>query len=101
MPSDVTHIHFCSLRYHFNSCIGGCTQVRPVELGRCMVSVCVVSILSSRLTASALVWFSYFLKYLVFHFFISLSTVFIWGSSLILWLFMYRGAFRMDRRALD
>jgi hypothetical protein len=39
-------------------------------------SLCVVSLLSSRFTASALVWFYNFLKYLVFHFFISLSTVF-------------------------
>jgi hypothetical protein len=34
-------------------------------------SLCVVSLFSSRFTASALVWFSNFLKYLVFHFFIS------------------------------
>jgi hypothetical protein len=38
------------------------------------------------------------LKYLVFHFFISLSTVFICRSLWILWLFMYQGAFRTDRR---
>jgi hypothetical protein len=38
---------------------------------------------------------------LVFHFFISLSTVFICRSSWILWLFMYQGGFRMDRRVLD
>jgi hypothetical protein len=37
---------------------------------------------------------------LVFHFLISLSTVFICRSSWILWLFMYQGAFRMDRRDL-
>jgi hypothetical protein len=57
-----------------------------------LFSLCVVSLLSSRSTASALVWFSNFLKYLVFHIFISLSTVFIYRSSLILWLFMYQGA---------
>jgi hypothetical protein len=45
---------------------------------------CVVSLLSSRFTASALVWFSNFLKYLVFHFFISQSTVSICRSSWIL-----------------
>jgi hypothetical protein len=45
------------------------------------VSLRVVSLLSSRCTASALVWFSNFLKDLVFHFFISLSTVFICRSS--------------------
>jgi hypothetical protein len=66
-----------------------------------LLSLCVVSLLSSRFTASALVWFSKFLKYLVFHFFISLSTVFICRSSWILWLFMYQGAFRMDGRVLD
>jgi hypothetical protein len=32
------------------------------------VSVCVVSLLSSRFTASAFVWFSNFLKYILFHF---------------------------------
>jgi hypothetical protein len=61
----------------------------------------VVSFLSCRFTASALVWFCNFLKCLVFHTLISLSSVFICGSSWILWLFMYQGAFRMDRRALD
>jgi hypothetical protein len=40
-------------------------------------------------------------KNLVFHVFISLSTVFICRSSWILWFFMYQGAFRMDRRVLD
>jgi hypothetical protein len=59
-------------------------RVRTVYL----FSLCVVSLLSSRSTASALVWLSNFLRYLVFHFFISLSTVFICGSSWILWLFM-------------
>jgi hypothetical protein len=44
-------------------------------------SLCVVSLLSSRFTVSALVWFSNFLKYMVFHFFISLSTVFVCRSS--------------------
>jgi hypothetical protein len=39
-------------------------RVRTVYL----FSLCVVSLLSSRFTASALVWLSYFLKYLVFHF---------------------------------
>jgi hypothetical protein len=55
-------------------------RVRTVYL----FSLCVVSLLSSRFTASALVRFSNFLKYLVFHYFISLSTVFICRSSLIL-----------------
>jgi hypothetical protein len=53
-------------------------RVRTVYL-----SVCVVSLLSSRLIAGALVWFPNFLKYLVFQFFISLSTVFICRSSWI------------------
>jgi hypothetical protein len=39
-----------------------------VELGWCISSVCVVLLLSSRFTPIALVWFSNFLKYLVFHF---------------------------------
>jgi hypothetical protein len=66
-----------------------------------LFSLCVVSLLSSRFPASALVWLYDFLKYLVFHFFISVSTVFICRSSWILWLFMYQGAFRMDRRDFD
>jgi hypothetical protein len=50
-----------------------------------LFTLCVVSLLSSRFTASALVWFSNCVKYWVFHFFISLSTVFV-RSSWILWL---------------
>jgi hypothetical protein len=42
-----------------------------------LFSLCVVSLLFSKLNPSALVWFSNFLKYVVFHFIISLSTVFI------------------------
>jgi hypothetical protein len=72
-------------------------RVRTVYL----FSLCVVSLLSSRFTASALVRVSNFLKYLVFHLFTSLSTVFIYRSSWILWLFKYRGAFRMDWGVLD
>jgi hypothetical protein len=52
-----------------------------LELGRLPFILCVVSLLSSRITASALVWFSNYLKYLVSHFFISLSTMFICRSS--------------------
>jgi hypothetical protein len=72
-------------------------RVRSVYL----FSLCAVSLLSSGFTASALVWFSDLLKCLVFHFFISLSAVFICRSSWILWLFMYQGAFRISRRVLD
>jgi hypothetical protein len=59
-------------------------RVRTVRL----FSICVVSLLSSGFTASALVWLSNFLKYLVLHFHISPSTVFICRSSWIPWLFM-------------
>jgi hypothetical protein len=52
-----------------------------------LFSLCVVSLLSSRFTASALVWYSNFLKYLVFRFAVSLTTVFTCRSSWILWLF--------------
>jgi hypothetical protein len=52
-------------------------KVRTVYL----FSLCVVSLLPNRFTASAVVWFSNFLKYLVFHIFILLSTVFICRSS--------------------
>jgi hypothetical protein len=58
-----------------------------------LFSLYVVLLLSSRFTASALVWLSNFLKYLVFHFFILLGIVFICRSSQILQLFMYQGAF--------
>jgi hypothetical protein len=54
-------------------CSGLSGTVRTVYL----FSLCVVSLLSSRFAASALVWFSSILKCLVFHIFISLSTVFI------------------------
>jgi hypothetical protein len=70
MPCGITHIIlFFSLRYQFNSHIGGFSglsdRVRTVYLS----SLCVVSVLSSGFTASALlvVWFSNFLRYLVFH----------------------------------
>jgi hypothetical protein len=72
-------------------------RVRMVYL----FSLCVVSLLSSRFTASALVRFSDFLKYLVFHFLISPSTVFIYRSSWTLGFLTYQGAFGMDRRVLD
>jgi hypothetical protein len=41
-----------------------------------LFSLCVVSLLSSRFTASALVWYSNFLKYLVLHLFISQNQLF-------------------------
>jgi hypothetical protein len=57
----------------------GFTQVRLVRVKSVyLFSLCVVPLLSSRFTATALVWFSDFLNYLVFHFFISVSTVFIY-----------------------
>jgi hypothetical protein len=102
MPSGVTHILFfvhsditLNLVLGFYSGLSG--RVRTVYL----FTLCVVSLLSSGFTASELVRFSNFLKHLVFHFLISLSTVFICRSSWIPWLFMYQGAFRMDRRVLD
>jgi hypothetical protein len=55
-------------------------RVRTVYL---FCLICVVSLLSSRFTASALVWFSNFLKYLVFHFLILLNTLFIFRFSWI------------------
>jgi hypothetical protein len=48
----------------FYSGLSGRVRVRTVYL----FSLCVVSLLSSRFTASALVWFYNFLKYLVFRF---------------------------------
>jgi hypothetical protein len=102
MSSDVTHVLFfvhlgiiLILVLGFYS--GLSVRVRTVYL----FSLFLVSLLSSTFTASVLVWFSNFLKYLVFQFFISLSSVFIYRYSWILWLFMYQGAFRMDRRVLD
>jgi hypothetical protein len=58
-------------------------RVRTVYL----FSLCIVLLLCGRFTVSALVWFSNFLKYLMFYFYISLSTVFIGRSSWILWFF--------------
>jgi hypothetical protein len=87
MPSGVTHIlvffvHFgiiLMLVLWFYSGLSG--RVRTVYL----FSLCVVSHMSSRLTVSALVCFSNSVKYLIFHFFISQSNVFICTSSWILW----------------
>jgi hypothetical protein len=98
--NSCTPFHFCSLRYHFNCCMGGLLMSGRVRT-MCFFSLCVVSLLSDRFASSALVWFSNFLKYLVFHLFISLSNVFIWRCSWILWFFTYQGAFRMDLRVLD
>jgi hypothetical protein len=64
----------------------------------CLFSLYVVSLM---FTASAFVWFYNVLKYLVFHYFISLSAVFICRFSWILWLFIYQCAFKMNRRVLD
>jgi hypothetical protein len=71
MPSGVTHI-FVFLFVHLGIILilvlvfysGLSYGVRTVYL----FSLCVVSLLSSRFTASALVWFYNFLKYLLFHF---------------------------------
>jgi hypothetical protein len=103
MPSDATHTRFFLVHLGiiliavlgFYSGLPG--RVRAVFL----FSICVVSLLSSWFTDSALVWFSCFLKYLVLYLSISLSTVFICRSAWFLWLFMYQAAFRMDRRVLD
>jgi hypothetical protein len=98
MRSGVTHILFFFVHLSITLILalvfysGLCGRVRTVYL----FSLCVVSVLSSRFTASALVWFSNYLKNLVVHFLISLSTVFICRSSWILWLFIYQGAFKMD-----
>jgi hypothetical protein len=80
MPSGVTLIlfffvvHFGVILILVSGVYSGLSgRVRTVYLFR----LCVVSLLSSRFTASALVRLSNFIKYLVFHFFISLSTVFI------------------------
>jgi hypothetical protein len=85
MLSGVTRlflfVHILILVLRFYSGLSG--RVRTVYL----FSVCIVSLLSSMFTASALVWFSSFLKYLLFHFLISLSTLYIWRSSWISLLF--------------
>jgi hypothetical protein len=76
MTSGIIHIlvfHFVhldiilTLALGFYSRLSG--RVRTVYL----FSVRVVSLLSSRFAASALVWFSNYFNSLVFHFFISLS----------------------------
>jgi hypothetical protein len=61
-----------------------------------LFSLCVISLLSSRFNASALVWFSNFLKYLVFHIFYFTEHCVHWRSSWILWLFMYQGGPRNE-----
>jgi hypothetical protein len=103
MSSDV--IHILLLVFHLGIILILVLGFYSGQSGRdrtlCIFSLCVVSLLSSRFSASALVWFFNFLNYLALTFFISLSTVLIWRSSWILWLFMYRGKFGMNRRDLD
>jgi general stress protein CsbA len=91
MPSGVTRILYfvhlgiiLILVLEFYSGLSG--RVKTVYL----FSLCVVSLLSSRFTATALVWFSNFHKYLIRS-----------RSSWILWLFIHQGAFSMDRRVLE
>jgi hypothetical protein len=91
-PVNELYPIFSILLLRFYSGLSG--RVRKVYF----FSLCVVLLLSSGFTASTLVWLSNFLKYLVFHIFISLSTVFICRFSWILCLFIYKGAFRMDWR---
>jgi hypothetical protein len=102
MPIGVTHILVFLFVHLLVSIIlvlvlgfywGRSGRVRTVYV----FSLYIISLLSSRFSASALMWFSNFLKYLVFHFFISLSTVFIYRSSILL-LLMYQGACSMNRR---
>jgi hypothetical protein len=92
-----------SLICHCNSCVGGFTQVCPIHRMECFFSLYLVSLLSSRLTASAVMWSSNFLKCLARHVSTSLNTVLIFTtrSSLIQWLFVYQGALRMNRRVFD
>jgi hypothetical protein len=85
MSSGVTHILFffhlgvtLILVLGFYSGVSG--RVRTVYL----FSLSAVSLLSSRSSACALVWFSNFLKCLVFDSLISLSTMFIYRSSWIM-----------------
>jgi hypothetical protein len=61
MSSGVTHILFCLLIFVLGFYSGLSGRVRTVYF----FSLCVVSLLSSRFTDTALVWFSNFLKYLV------------------------------------
>jgi hypothetical protein len=90
MPSGVTHIlSFVHLGIILILVLGVYSGVSGRVLTVYLFSLCVVSLLSSRFTATALVWFSNFLKYLIFYFLISLSTVFICRSSRSLWLFIY------------
>jgi hypothetical protein len=72
MPSGVTHIlvfvHLgIMLRLVLGLYSGLSGRIRTVYL----FSLCVVPLLSSRFPAIALVWSYDFLKYLVFHFFVS------------------------------
>jgi hypothetical protein len=69
MPSGVSHIFISLCTYLSFYFLYLCfIQVCLLELGRGIFLVCVVSLLSSGLTAIALVWFSNFLKCLLFPF---------------------------------
>jgi hypothetical protein len=65
MPSGVTHILFVQLGIISIIVLGFYTSLSDRNRTVYLFSICSVSLLSSRITASALVWFSNFLKYLI------------------------------------
>jgi hypothetical protein len=73
-------------------------RLSALRAGRALLPRKIIELIPN---ANALLWFSKFVKYLVFHFFVSLRTMIICRSSCILWLFIYQDACRMDRRVLD
>jgi hypothetical protein len=63
-------------RYHCSACVRGFTHICVVRVRtEYPFSLCVVSLLSSRFTARAVVWLCNLLKRLGLQFFISLITV--------------------------
>jgi hypothetical protein len=80
MSSDVTHLLIVHLGIILILVLGFYSGLSGRVRTMYLFTIYVVSLLSS----------SNFLRYLVFHFFISLSTVVICRSSWILWLFMYK-----------
>jgi hypothetical protein len=71
---------------------GAMSQQTPTNFSH--ESLCAVSLLSSRFTASALVWFCNFLKYLVFHYIISL-TIILWNPTSMTQFVMYHPTFHV------
>jgi hypothetical protein len=101
MPTGVTHIFFFYSGIILIIVLGVYSGLFCILKMMYLFSLCVVSLLSSRINISALVWFYNLLKYMIVHFLFHwalYSFVDLHGSC---GCFTYQGAFKMDRIVLD